>query len=330
MSSTIQSLTKKLVNNPDAFTPSDAQAAIVELMTGRATSAQIACFLSALKLLNKDAEPEIVAACAASMLEFAVKLDFSQYEGLQDSLVDVVGTGGDGMNTFNVSTTAAIVVAGAGGKVAKFGNRAASSSSGSADILESLGCKITNVAPSEHVAQPRREMGIPTIFNLLGPLVNPARPKRVVIGVYSKSLGPLVIEALRLNQTKKAMVVHGAIGLDEVSPEGETFVWELENDIIKEYTVTPSDYGLPSHPISSVAGGTASENAETLSKLLLNEYEGPVLDFVLLNAATALYVSGIAKDLKEGVKLAKESITSGNAKRALDGFRDVSLREQIK
>jgi len=119
MSSTIQSLTKKLVNDPKAFSPADAQAAIVELMAGRATSAQIACLLTALKILNKDAEPEIVAACAASMLEFSVKVDFSQYQGLQDSLVDVVGTGGDGMNTFNVSTTAAIVVAGAGAKVAK-------------------------------------------------------------------------------------------------------------------------------------------------------------------------------------------------------------------
>ncbi|CAG8489691.1 5440_t:CDS:2 [Scutellospora calospora] len=313
-------------------------------MKREATSAQVAAFLVALKLNNKEYDPEIIAACSESLLKFALEIDFSMFDGLQDSLIDVVGTGGDGMNTFNVSTTAAIVIAGAGCKVAKFGNKAASSQCGSADILEKVGCEITNIAPSKvpiiinstnfcflyaqkfhpavkNVAETRLEIGIPTIFNLLGPLSNPARPKRVVIGVHSKFLGKLVADALALKGVKEAMVVHGAIGLDEISPEGQTFIWHLSNSDIKEYIVTPSDFGLPSHPISAVKGGSPSENAELLIRLLSNKYEGPILDFVLLNSSAALVVSGLAKDFKDGVRLARESISNGRAKNAFEGFK---------
>ncbi|CAG8831133.1 21555_t:CDS:2, partial [Racocetra persica] len=237
-----QDIIKTLVLKPDEFTAVHARAALVEMMERRVTSAQVATFLVALKLNNKEYDPEIIAACSESLHKFALEIDFSLYNGLHDSLIDVVGTGGDGMNTFNVSTTAAIVIAGAGCKVAKIikqsGNRAASSKCGSADILEKIGCEISNVTPSnvphiinstnfcflfaqtfyhavKHVADTRREIGIPTIFNLLGPLSNPTRPKRVVMGVHSKFLGKIIANVLALKGVEEAMVVHGAVGLDE-------------------------------------------------------------------------------------------------------------------
>ncbi|CAG8515744.1 15411_t:CDS:2 [Cetraspora pellucida] len=325
---TFQDIIKTLVLKSDEFTAVHARIALDAIMKRQATSAQVAAFLVALKLNNKEYVPEIIAACSESLHNFALEIDFSLYNGLHDSLIDVVGTGGDGMDTFNVSTTAAIVIAGAGCKVAKFGNRAASSRCGSADILEKIGCKLTNVTPSnvphiinstnfcflfaqtfnpavKHVADTRREIGIPTIFNLLGPLSNPARPKRVVMGIHSKFLGKLMADVLALKGVKEAMVVHGDIGLDE----------------IKEYVVTPSDFGLPSHPISAVKGGTPTDNAELLIRLLSNEYEGPILDFVLLNSSAALVVSGLAKDFKDGVRVARESILSGRAKNALEEFK---------
>ncbi|KAG9303141.1 hypothetical protein G9A89_005099 [Geosiphon pyriformis] len=357
--SKIQSIIKTLVFQPKQFSTDLARLAMTELLQGQATPAQASAFLMALKLQQKDSNAEIVAACATSMLELAKKIDFSLYEGLHDSLLDIVGTGGDGVNTFNVSTTSGIVAAGAGCKVAKVrekgidvsqvfeyhhGNRAASSKSGSADILESFGCEITNVtqeqapqilsdsnfcflfAPTFHpllknLAGVRREIGVPTIFNLLGPLINPAQPKRLVVGVHSKNLGFLVAEALRLRGVIKAMVVHGAIGLDEISPEGETFVWELSNSKITEYKISPIDFGLPEYPIASVKGGSPEENSELLEKLLSNDYKGPILDFVLMNTAAGLVIAEHAKDFKEGVSLARESISSGRAKAILEEFK---------
>ncbi|CAI2164401.1 11985_t:CDS:2 [Funneliformis geosporum] len=339
----ILEIIKKLILRPDKFTTTHAETALTEIMQNNATSAQIAAFLVALKLNGKDSDPAIVAACSKAMLKFT-NLDLSVYDGLQDSLIDIVGTGGDGMDTFNVSTTASIVIAGAGCKV--FGNKAASSKSGSADILEKVGCEITKVTSKNayhvikstdfcflfaqnfysalsYAASTRREIGVPTILNLLGPISNPAKPKRVVIGVHSKYLGKLVIEALKLKGVIEAMVVNGAIGLDEISPEGETFVWHLSQSNIREYTISPVDFDLPSHPISTVKGGTPQENADLLIKLLSNEYEGPILDFVLLNASAALVVSGLAKDFKHGVVLARKSISSGKAKEALENFRDL-------
>ncbi|CAG8519552.1 10552_t:CDS:2 [Funneliformis caledonium] len=332
---TILAIIKTLILQPNDFTTTHAETALTEIMQNHATSAQIAAFLVALKLNHKDSDPAIVAACSKAMLKFT-NLDLSVYEGLQDSIIDIVGTGGDGMDTFNVSTTASIVIAGAG---------SASSKSGSADILEKVGCEITKVTSQNaydvikstdfcflfaqnfysalsYAASTRREIGVPTILNLLGPISNPAKPKRVVIGVHSKSLGKLVIEALKLKGVIEAMVVNGAIGLDEISTEGETFVWHLSQSNIREYTISPVDFDLPSHPISAVKGGTPQENADLLIKLLSNEYEGPILDFVLLNASAALVVAGLAKDFKDGVILARKSIRSGKAKNALDNFRD--------
>ncbi|KAF9332948.1 anthranilate phosphoribosyltransferase [Linnemannia elongata] len=324
--STMHPILKKLAHNPQSFTPEDATIATKEIMEGRATHAQIGAYLFGLKLNKLDAEPAIVASCA---------------------LVDIVGTGGDGHDTFNVSTTAAIVAAGAGVKVAKHGNRAASSACGSADILEKIGCRIDNVRPEQvaplledhgfcflfaqtyhpamkNTSVPRKELGVPSIFNLMGPLSNPAKPRRVVVGVHSRGLGALMIQSLKLMGLIAGMVVCGANGLDEISPEGETHVWKLVDGEIIEEDISPAQFGLPSHPLTAVKGGGPEENAAILDDLLNNKFKSPghpILDFVLLNAAALLVVAGKADNFEDAVILARESVENGKARLALEGFR---------
>ena len=319
-------------------------------------------------------------------------------------MCDIVGTGGDGHNTFNVSTTAAIVAAGAGLRVykvrprppscslplslegrrkltrsmtlAQHGNKAATSSSGSADILLSLGCPVTTLppsslstvasrspflflfAPSYHpamvrVAPIRKQLAFPTVFNALGPLINPARPGAMIVGVHSEYLGGVFAEALRLTGVRRAWVVCGAEGLDEISPAGETHVrrllppslppllslaraaprltlptpqqvWDLDNDTITRRTVHPRDFGLHPTPLSTVAGGTPLDNSLTLTALLDGRLarDSPVETFVVLNAAALLVVSGKARDEREGVEMARRSIAEGGARRALESFRE--------
>ncbi|KAF9571158.1 anthranilate phosphoribosyltransferase [Mortierella alpina] len=337
---------KKLVHAPDTFTTEDATLATKEIMEGRATHAQIGAYLVGLKLNRLDAEPAVVAACAIEMSNHGLPIPFKD-TNLQEQLVDIVGTGGDGHDTFNVSTTAAIVAAGAGCKVAKHGNRAASSACGSADILEKIGCRIDNVQPEKvatllddhgfcflfaqtyhpamkNTSQPRRELGIPSIFNLMGPLSNPAKPRRVVVGVHSRSLGALMIESLKLMGLIAGMVVCGANGLDEISPEGETHVWKLVDGEIVEEDISPAQFGLPSHPLLDVKGGGPQENAQILDDLLNNKFKSPghpILDFVLLNAAALLVVAGKADNFEDAVILARESVESGKARIVLEGFR---------
>ncbi|KAH6601915.1 hypothetical protein BASA61_001618 [Batrachochytrium salamandrivorans] len=224
------------------------------------------------------------------------------------------------------------------------GSRASSSTSGSADVLEALGCHLNAVTPTavasimnesnfcflfaqvfhpamKHVAASRKELGVRTIFNLLGPLTNPANPSKMVVGVFSKDIGRIMAEALHLSGVKQGWVVHGLVGLDEISPEGSSLVWEFgPTGTITERTLSPADFGLPEHPLADVVGGDATENASTMTALLDNTLTGPILDFVLLNAAALLYVSGQAADLKEGVALARKSISSGEAKRQLMQF----------
>ncbi|KAF9972804.1 anthranilate phosphoribosyltransferase [Actinomortierella ambigua] len=345
--STMQKILKKLVLDPESFTTEDATSATKEIMENRATPAQIGSFLTALKLTRLDRNPAIVASSALEMRDHGLPISFDGFPGLQDQLVDIVGTGGDGHDTFNVSTTAAIVAAGAGVKVAKHGNRASSSACGSADILEKVGCRIDNVRPEQvapvllkhsfcflfaqtyHPAmkqssQPRRELGIPSIFNIMGPLSNPAKPKRVVVGVHSRELGVLMIESLRLMGLISGMVVCGANGLDEISPEGETQVWKLMNGEIVEETISPAQFGLPSHPLTSVKGGGPEENAQILEDLLDNKFQSPghpILDFVLLNAAALLVVAGKADNFEAAVEIARDSVVSGKARAVLEGFR---------
>ncbi|KAF9189569.1 anthranilate phosphoribosyltransferase [Haplosporangium sp. Z 767] len=345
--SIMHSILKKLVHAPETFTTADATIATKEIMEGKATHAQIGAYLVGLKLNKLDAEPAIVAACAVEMSQHGLPIPFGEYHNLKEQLVDIVGTGGDGHDTFNVSTTAAIVAAGAGCKVAKHGNRAASSACGSADILEKIGCRIDNVPP-ENVAQllddhgfcflfaqtyhpamkntslPRRELGIPSIFNLMGPLSNPAKPKRVVVGVHSRALGALMIESLKLMGLIAGMVVCGANGLDEISPEGETHVWKLVDGEIIEEDISPKQFGLPSHSLTEVKGGGPMENAQILDDLLNNKFKSPghpILDFVLLNAAALLVVAGKTDNFEDAVILARESVESGKALQVLEGFR---------
>ncbi|TPX43627.1 anthranilate phosphoribosyltransferase [Synchytrium endobioticum] len=291
---------------------------------------------------------------ATAMRDFALTIPCVKTNTCWD-VVDVVGTGGDGTDTFNVSTATAIVCAAAGCKVAKHGNRAASSKCGSADILEELGASLLSITPesveklvSSHssgggfcflfaqafhpamkkVGGPRREMGFRTIFNLLGPLSNPARPKRCVVGVASHGFGRPMAEALSLTGVARAWVVNGSIdgtdtgGLDELSPAGPTHIWSLNNGIINEFTVTPSDFGLAFHALSSVVGGDRTYNASIMRDLLDGRLEqgNPILDFVLLNSAALLYVDGKAEDYKQGVELAKTCIVEGRAKEALKLF----------
>ncbi|KAI7872537.1 anthranilate phosphoribosyltransferase [Spinellus fusiger] len=317
-------------------------------MSGHATDSQISAFLVLLHLRQKDAEPTVVAACSAAMCSYAYPVPYTGHDHLQDLVVDSVGTGGDGHDTYNVSTTASIVAAGAGAKVAKHGNRSASSSSGSADLMEAHGCKIHAVEPEQvadiinrtgfcflfsqkyhpamkHVAALRKEIGIPTVFNVLGPMSNPARPRRMMVGVYKPEMGGLMANALRLTGVRNALVVCGAESLDEISPAGETTFWCVNgSNAIVTGTLHPTrDFGLPTHPLSHVKGGDCQHNAQLLKQLLNGELpeNHPILDYVLLNAAAVLVVAGVAGDYKEGVAKARLSIQSGEAKRVLEAFR---------
>jgi anthranilate phosphoribosyltransferase len=259
--------------------------------------------------------------------------------------VDVVGTGGDASGSYNISTCAAFIVAGAGVPVAKHGNRALSSRSGAADVLAALGVRIDLMpeaisrcikqagigfmfAPVHHpamknVGPTRVELGTRTIFNLLGPLSNPAGVKRQMVGVFSKQWVEPVAQVLKNLGSVRALVVHGSDGLDEITTAGPTSVASLENDQVKTFEITPEEFGLQRSKPDALRGGEAEQNAEAL-KAVLQGQPGPYRDVAVLNAAAALFVSGKAKDLKEGVTLAQESIDSGAAKACLERLIAVS------
>ncbi|KAG1878609.1 glycosyl transferase [Suillus tomentosus] len=345
----------KLVKTPEYFTPEDLKLALHHLFTPDATSpAQIGAFLAALHIERVERRPESLAAAAEVLRARALQADIE--DGATDFVVDIVGTGGDGHNTFNVSTTAAIVAAGAGARVIKHGSRASTSSSGSADLLQSLDCSFTApspgipfpiskvpftfiLAPHYHpalamIAPYRKSLPFRTLFNVLGPLINPARPRGMVLGVAERELGPTFAQSLRDGGVERALVVCGAEGLDEISCAGDTYAWQLEDGKITEIRLHPDLFGLSVHPLSSVTGGTPTENAETF-KALLNSGNDipvslmPVLHFVLLNASALLVVAGLASDFKEGAALAMNSITSGRAWDALVAFRNTG-RDALK
>ncbi|KZT22834.1 anthranilate phosphoribosyltransferase [Neolentinus lepideus HHB14362 ss-1] len=341
---TFKPLLKRLVETPDLFTADDLKLALDHIFTADAVlPAQTGAFLCALHVHHVELNPASLAAAADVLRQRALKADIADAD--KDFIVDIVGTGGDGHNTFNVSTTAAIVAAGAGARVVKHGSRASTSSSGSADLLHSLGCPFPApptrlpaipfaflLAPAYHpalalLAPARRALPFRTLFNVLGPLISPARPRGIVLGVANRALGRPVAEGLRAAGVERAMVVCGVEGLDEVSCAGETDVWELRRGAIEERRISPASFGLPAHPLAQVAGGTPQENAETFRVLLTSgedipEEVRPVLDFVLMNAAALLVVAGIAGDLREGVGLARESVVSGRAWQALQTFRE--------
>ena len=311
----------------------EAAEAMEEMMIGEATSAQVAALLTALRIKGECVDE--ISGMAKIMREKSLRVSSP------GPLLDTCGTGGDGKNTFNISTAAALVCAGAGVHVAKHGNRAATSASGTADVLEALGAAIDLTpeqvesciekagfsfmfAQSFHpamrfVAPVRREIGIPTIFNFLGPLTNPARAEYQLIGVGNAALLPKVAEVLGRLGTKRALVVHSEDGLDEVSLSAPTEVQELRDGKVNSYTLTPEDAGLERASLDELKGGTPEENASRI-RLILSGVKGPDRDFVLINAGAALIAAEKAEDLRGGAVLAAESIDSGAAGRALEAY----------
>ena len=311
----------------------EAAEAMEEMMTGEATPAQVAALLTALRIKGECVDE--ISGMAKIMREKSLRVSSP------GPLLDTCGTGGDGKNTFNISTAAALVCTGAGVHVAKHGNRAATSASGTADVLEALGAAIDLTpeqvesciekagfsfmfAQSFHpamrfVAPVRREIGIPTIFNFLGPLTNPARAEYQLIGVGNAALLPKVAEVLGRLGTKRALVVHSEDGLDEVSLSAPTEVQELRDGKVNSYTLTPEDAGLERASLDELKGGTPEENASRI-RLILSGVKGPDRDFVLINAGAALIAAEKAEDLRGGAVLAAESIDSGAAGRALEAY----------
>jgi anthranilate phosphoribosyltransferase len=322
---------------------SEAEALMNEIMTGQATNAQIASFLTALRMKGETVEEligfaKVMRAKASPVLsKAAVGAAFSGTD--REMLVDTCGTGGDASGTFNISTATAFVVAGAGIRVAKHGNRSVSSVCGSADVVEALGIRIDLPAEAvgrcideagigflyapllheamKHVILARREMKIRTVFNLLGPICNPARATAQVLGVYNEDLTEIMAQVLCELGTERAFVVHGSDGLDEITISGESKISEVRGSEVRTYYVTPEDFGIPRAPISAIQGGNAQQNAEIIREILSGK-EGTRLDVVLLNAAAGLVVGGKAASLREGIQLARESVQSGKALHCLE------------
>ena len=339
---------RTLVDHKD-LTRIEAAAAMEAIMSGAATNAQIAAFLTALRMKGETVEELI--GFAQVMRQKAVKVRTSAADLLaqtgtdREMLIDTCGTGGDASGTFNVSTATAFVVAGAGLKVAKHGNRSVSSLCGSADVVETLGIDIELTPPKvarcvnevgigflyapllhtamKHVMAARREMGIRTVFNMLGPLTNPAGANAQVIGVYAATLTEPLARALAELGTIRAFVVHGADGLDEISNTGESQISEVHEGVVRNSRLRPEDFGLPRAAIGDLQGGDRAENAQIIRQILAGE-AGPRRDIVLMNAAAALMVGGKAHDPKEGVALAAHSIDTGAAARKLAALVELS------
>ena len=316
------------VTSGEDLDQAEAREAMLSLMRGEASDIQIAALLTALKM--KGETPDELAGFAQGMREAATTI-----QPAVGPLVDTCGTGGDGLSTFNISTAAAFIAAGAGLYIAKHGNRGVSSPCGSADVLEALGIDIDLEAEKvracieevgigflfaprfhpamRHVMPARREMGIPTAFNLLGPLTNPAGAEAQLLGVGSKEKAPLMAHALQGMGIKKAVVVHGEDGLDEFSTTSPTLVWEVSPQEVREYRLDAQDMGISRARLDQLRGGDARENARIIREEVLSGDKGPRRDIAVLNAAAALYAAGKAKDIEEGIGLAEESIDSGRA-----------------
>jgi anthranilate phosphoribosyltransferase len=323
------------------LTRDEARQALLTIMEGEATPAQIGALLTALRM--KGETHDELTGFAEGM-----RMKANRVETLQDNLLDTCGTGGDGGNTFNISTAAAIVVAAAGVRVAKHGNRAMSSKSGSADVLEALGVNIQLTAEQakqcleqvgicfmfaqtfhqsmKHVAVPRRELGFRTIFNLLGPLTNPAGADRQLMGVFDKSRAPLVAETMRELGLKRALVVASEDGLDEISVCAPTSITELKNGVISTYTFDLASVGITPFTMEELKGGNANENAAIIRSIFSGE-QGARKAIVALNAGAALYVAEKADSLVEGLALANSVIDSGAALEKLQAL--VSCTEEL-
>ncbi len=315
----------------------EAAAAMLDIVEGLATPSQIAAFVVGLRMKGESAEE--IAGLARIMRQYATKVDAGP------DVVDIVGTGGDGARTFNISTISALVVAAAGARVAKHGNRGVTSACGSADILEAFGMAI-DLPPEDvaacvretgfgfmfaplyhpamrHAVTPRREIGVRTVFNLLGPLTNPAGATAQVTGVAVGELTPTIAEVFRLLGSRRALIVHGRDGLDELSISESTRIFDVRDGRVQEYEFTPEQVGLQRAAPDAVRGGTVDANLQ-LARSVLSGESGPPRDVVLLNAAAGLLVAGQVDRLQDGVELAAEVIDSGKARAKLEEVRSVS------
>lgn len=313
-------------------------AVMQQVMGGELTPAQIAALLIALRMKGETVEE--IAAAATVMRSLSTKVDIHD----KTYLVDTCGTGGDGIQTFNVSTVSAFVAAAAGAKVAKHGGRSVSSTCGSADVLEALGVSV-NLTPQQvancvadigigfmfapnhhsamkHAAPVRRELGVRTIFNLLGPLTNPAGAKRQVMGVFDKDLTGKLAQVLQKLGSEHVLVVHGADGMDEVSFTGDTYIAELKDGDICEYTVNPAQFGLRVHQLNDIQIQDA-EQSKSMILGVLHRQQGAARDIVLMNAGAAIYVAGVVESLQAGIHKAAEVIDSGAALEKLNALIEV-------
>ncbi len=325
-SSIITEAIRTIIERRD-LTRIEAAAAMDAIMSGAATHAQIAAFLIALRMKGETIEELIGFAQVMRQKVARVRTRADEVAGLtgtdREMLIDTCGTGGDASGSFNVSTATAFVVAGTGLKVAKHGNRSASSLCGSAEVgIGFLYAPLLHTA-MKHVMTARREIGIRTVFNLLGPLTNPAGANAQVIGVAAASLTEPLARVLAELGTLRAFVVHGADGLDEISNTGDSKVSEVREGVVRTYTVRPEDFGLPRATIADLRGGDREQNAEIIKSLLGGD-PGPKRDIVLMNAAAALVAGAAARDLKEGVEVAARSIDSGSARKKLDALVTLS------
>jgi anthranilate phosphoribosyltransferase len=313
----------------------DARSVMDEIMAGEATPAQVGGFLIALRM--KGETPDEIAGFAEAIREQAVVVRPERKD-----LVDVVGTGGDGQQTLNISTAAALLAAAAGAGVAKHGNRAVSSASGSADVLEALGFDVElpaerisqsidelgfgfMFAPAHHpgfrhAAPVRRELATRTVFNVLGPLTNPAGARAQIVGVYDPALVPTIAEALVRLDARRAFVVHGAYGVDELSPAGPNLVCEVVDGTVREREIDPLELGVARCAPEDLRGGTPAENAASIRAILSGDEQGARRDAILLTAAGAIAAGGHADDLRDGLELARETLDSGAAAERLDAL----------
>ncbi len=335
-------LIDKLTRHED-LTSEEAAAAMVEVMEGRAAAAHIAGLLIGLAM--KGERPTEIVGLARAMRAHAV-----QVSKRHERVFDTCGTGGDRSGTFNISSCAAVVVAACGVRVAKHGNRSVSSLSGSADVFEALGVRVTAspavverclaearigffFAPTfhpsmRHAAPVRRELGVRTAFNLLGPLTNPAGASRQIVGVPRPELTELMARSLLLLGSERAWVVHGADGIDEISATGYTKISECKDGAVNTFYLHPADVGLPKAAPGSLKGGDAHENARIIERVLAGE-RGPARDVVLLNAGAGLLIAGEAPSVSEGILMASRAIDRGDARRTLDQLVAISTAEEF-
>ncbi|MEZ8220505.1 anthranilate phosphoribosyltransferase [Candidatus Fervidibacteria bacterium JGI MDM2 JNZ-1-D12] len=339
MSALLDALRK--VVNRENLTQGEAKEAMRVIMKGEATPAQIAGFLVALRMKGETVAE--ITGFAEAMKESAIKVDTKHRP-----VVDTCGTGGDRLKTFNVSTVAAFIVAGAGVTVAKHGNRSVTSKAGSADVLEALGFNLQmrperakqaldeigiaflfapNFHPAmKHALGPRRELGLRTVFNLLGPIVNPCPLDGQLMGVYEGSLTPTVARVLSNLGVKRAFVVHSLDGMDEISITSATQVSEVKGGEVSTYVVFPEDFGFKRTDPRELEGGNAEENAKLMRLILSNELEGPKRDVVILNAAAAIVAAGVADSIKDAIPIAEESLRSKAALKKLDALIEFSQK----